>query len=101
MTPDQYWLCKIAEECTEVAQRALKAQQFGLSEIQPGQDLTNLERLADEFRDLLITFDEMMSRIGGFEFQPTDDQRRVRLAKAAKYLELSQTLRQVDPDMEI
>ena len=42
----------IIEECAEVQHRACKALRFGLSEIQPGQDLTNAERLSDEIGDL-------------------------------------------------
>lgn len=42
----------IIEECAEVQHRACKALRFGLSEVQPGQDLTNAERLSDEIGDL-------------------------------------------------
>ena len=52
MTRQQHLLICLAEECAEVAQRASKALRFGLQEIQPGQHLTNAERLADEAIDL-------------------------------------------------
>lgn len=42
----------IIEECAEVQHRACKALRFGLSEVQPGQDLTNAARLSDEIGDL-------------------------------------------------
>ena len=42
----------IIEECAEVQHRACKALRFGLSEVQPGQDLDNAARLSDEIGDL-------------------------------------------------
>jgi hypothetical protein len=40
------------EECAEVAHRASKAMRFGLHEVQHGQDLSNAERLTEEFSQL-------------------------------------------------
>jgi hypothetical protein len=99
MKADQYHLCKIAEECNEVAQRALKAQQFGLGEIQPGQNLNNLERLVGEFHDLFVTFDNFMESCGQAMSTIPDDQfSSDRLTKMRKFLLLSKTLGQVDED---
>src|SRR5687767_9972309 len=42
----------LMEECAEVIVRASKALRFGLDEIQPGQALTNRERLEAELNDL-------------------------------------------------
>jgi hypothetical protein len=42
----------LAEECTEIGQRASKAIRFTAEEVQPGQELTNAERIMYEFRDL-------------------------------------------------
>lgn len=53
MTERQALLCKLAEECCEVAQRATKAMRFGMGEVQPGHAESNYERLLDEFLDLL------------------------------------------------
>ena len=97
MTPDQYHLCKIAEECAEVAQRALKAQQFGLGEVQSGQALNNLERLVLEFHDLAVTFDNFVGLIDGqINLLPNDFKRKQRLEKMDKFLQLSINLNQVD-----
>jgi len=41
----------LIEEAAEVQQRATKALRFGLEEVQPGQELTNAERLAREVGD--------------------------------------------------
>lgn len=53
MNTTEYLLSCLIEECAEVIQRATKAQRFGLEEVQPDQPLTNQERLAAEFVDLL------------------------------------------------
>lgn len=41
------------EECLEAGIRALKAQRFGLDEVQPGQDASNRARLGHEIGDIL------------------------------------------------
>lgn len=43
---------KLAEECSEVAQRCSKQSQFGPDEIQRDQEQTNTERLQGELLDL-------------------------------------------------
>lgn len=48
----EHLLWVLAEECAEVAQRASKAARFGMDEVQPGQALTNEERLWQEMNDL-------------------------------------------------
>ncbi len=52
MTEQEHLLSILAEECGEVAQRAIKALRFGLSEVQPGQSFANAERIRQEFADL-------------------------------------------------
>lgn len=44
----QHLLTKLAEEGAEVAQIALKTQQFGPNEVMPGQPLDNFERCHHE-----------------------------------------------------
>ena len=46
----------LAEECAEVAQRVSKGLRFGLAEIQPGQELTNAQRIMEEMNDLVATY---------------------------------------------
>jgi len=46
-----------AEEACEVGQRISKALRFGLTEVQPGQPLTNAERIVQEFHDLYAMLD--------------------------------------------
>ena len=53
MTREEHLLTILAEECSEVAHRVSKALRFGVEEVQPGQSLTNAERIKVEFVDLL------------------------------------------------
>jgi hypothetical protein len=53
MTRKEHLLLILAEECSEVAHRVSKALRFGVSEIEPGQELTNGCRIAMECDDLI------------------------------------------------
>jgi hypothetical protein len=57
MTLEDLNLVMLMEECAEVAHRASKQLRFGADEIQPGQPLTNRQRLRDELMDLLTVVD--------------------------------------------
>ena len=52
MNRSEYLLACLAEECVEVAHRSIKAQRFGMDEVQPGQSLNNRERILHELNDL-------------------------------------------------
>jgi hypothetical protein len=53
MTRKEHLLTIAAEECNEVAQRISKALRFSLEEVQPGQDMTNAQRILLEYNDLI------------------------------------------------
>lgn len=53
MTRTEHLLSIVAEECSEVAQRATKALRFGLHETQPGQSFSNAVRIMREYYDLV------------------------------------------------
>ena len=57
MTNEQYLLGKLAEEAAELAQIAIKAQQFGIDEVFGGDSnpdkLSNRDRIEAEFNDVL------------------------------------------------
>lgn len=57
MSETEHLLLKLMEECNEVAQRASKAIQFTLSEMEPGSLRTNSERLVGEFIDLIAVWE--------------------------------------------
>jgi hypothetical protein len=53
MNRTQYLLCKVAEEASEVAKAALKAQQFGMESMNRDSGMTNERELMFEMCDLI------------------------------------------------
>ncbi|RKR46263.1 hypothetical protein [Paraburkholderia sp. BL17N1] len=96
MTLNQYFLVKIAEEASEIAQIALKTAHFGLSEIQPGRAETNAERVYGELNDLLAMV-HRLGEVSNGEFwfdigSPDHVAIATKLAKVEHYLAYSQSL---------
>jgi NTP pyrophosphatase (non-canonical NTP hydrolase) len=97
ITYKQFLLLKLAEECTEVAQRALKQMQFGRDEIQLGQELTNGQRLRQELTDLTaVTILLGLEEIPELPLQEYLDQIQRKHVKMKKYFEYSQSLGTVE-----
>ena len=92
MNLEQFYLLKLAEECSEVAQRALKQMLFGKNEIQKDQALTNSMRLRAELNDLLSVIGvlEEMSEIP--HAHDLDEYIKIKRTKLEKYLEYSRDL---------
>lgn len=96
MTLSQYFLIKLAEEAAEVAQIALKAAHFGLSEIQPGRVETNAQRIYGELNDVLAMV-HRLGEISNGEFwfdigSPDHMAIAAKIAKVERYLAYSQSL---------
>jgi len=98
----QWLLCKVAEEAAEVGQRAMKAQQFGVEEVQEGQGKDNLERLRLKVNDLILTYDILLDYLGHNieEFGPTKEELVIRYEKVHEFLQLSKSLNMVTGDFE-
>lgn len=82
MNRTQYLLTILAEECAETAQRATKGIRFGLAECQPGQELTNRQRLEEELGDLMGLAD-MLGLI------PNVEKRAAKPDRVRRYADLS------------
>lgn len=107
MTRQELVLNQLAEECAEVAQRVSKALRFGLDEVQPGQSLTNAERILSELVDLRAVW-LMLTKSGsgetgyGFEcFRCLTKQEEfamleAKMAKVEKFLGFSAARGRVD-----
>lgn len=90
MTRTEHLLSILAEECNEVAQRVSKAMRFGLSEIQPGQEKSNAERIKEEMVDLIAVWG-MLCVSGCTEpIAPMDEPKIIaKQKKVEKFLEYS------------
>ncbi|MDR3736076.1 MAG: hypothetical protein P4L10_11135 [Acidobacteriaceae bacterium] len=96
MTRKQLILVKVAEELGEAAQRALKAAQFGLDEVQPGQDQDNRQRLMGELTDAHAVL-RMLEDEDRYNFtMHFDDAVETKRAKVEKFILLSQSLGMVE-----
>lgn len=97
MTNVQYLLTKLAEECSEVSQMALKCQHFGLHEMQTGLTVTNKQRLHGEINDILGVI-SMLNTECGFEFKENPVAIIQKAEKVSKYREYSKSLGLVEDE---
>lgn len=89
MNRAEHLLTCLAEESAEIAQRTTKALRFGLREVQPGQPLTNDDRLCDELRDLIAVAHILHSEgIIGW-FMPDAGEVHAKLAKIERFMSIS------------
>lgn len=83
MTKTQYLLTKLAEECSEASQAALKCVQFGIDDV--WKSATNIERLMFELNDIigaLFTLrDECDANIGPFPNMAAVDAKKIKILK--------------------
>jgi hypothetical protein len=87
----EHLLTIAGEEAVEVAQRAAKALRFGVGEVQPGQQLSNLQRMNGELCDLLAMF-EMVHAEVGLTFGIDLDAIEAKKVKVEKFLAYSREL---------
>lgn len=86
VTPYQRELLElIAEECAEVVQRATKIMRFGPTEVQPGQELSNVARISREVGDLLEVL-ERAEAAGLIDRAHVATGRMTKRAKLLRYL---------------
>jgi NTP pyrophosphatase (non-canonical NTP hydrolase) len=98
---EQYLLAKLAEECGEVVQMALKSSYFGLDEVRQGQNLTNRQRLNFEIDDLLIIL-TFLKCYGIFSYEDgSPEQALAKKAKVEKFWDLATSRGNVEKRMEI
>lgn len=94
MNLQQFLLTKLAEESSEIAQIALKTQQFGVDEARPGQPRTNAERVYCELDDLLAIV-EMLNE-DGLGYLPNRERIEAKKDKVRRFLQYSVDLGMVD-----
>ena len=97
MTKTQFLLVKLAEEAAELSQIALKTAQFGLHEVKPGQQESNLDRVRSEFRDVVAHATMLDAEVGTDLLARGISQHVSRKAsKVERYLTYSRSLGQVE-----
>jgi hypothetical protein len=83
----QFLLAKVAEECNEIAQAALKAQQFGMEEVYPASGESNERRIKHELDDLQGIL--RMMEVVGFVYEPDENAIAEKQEKVLKFLKYS------------
>lgn len=115
MTKEQFLLLKLAEECQEVAKRAIKQIQFGADQVWKGGEvkdgvapkeagLTNAQRLLNELADLAVIA-QLLGEAEQLPVPPIDDEFEELISKKVeklnKYLAYARSLGQIDGDWTI
>lgn len=94
---NEYLLTCLGEECNEIGQRASKALRFGLAEVQPGQPLSNVERLAAELDDLMGVL-QLLREQGVMDYQPNPARIADKQAKLRAFMGYSESLGTLQAD---
>lgn len=98
MNTEQYLLARVAEEANEVSQRALKAQLFGLDEVQPGQPYNNAARLRQEYADLYACLDALTEYSGYPVDTIQSGEPRAKREKLARFAQIAFEQGQISED---
>lgn len=89
----EHLLTILTEECAEIAQRATKAQRFGLLEVEPGQTANNCARINEEVNDLFAVLEMLHREPGGFGIMTADIKLiMAKKEKVEKFLEYSRSI---------
>lgn len=118
MNRNQFLLMKVAEECAEVSQRAIKSIQYGAEEVQQSSPstnkaaetfLSNRERLSEEVIDLFIML-SLVSEAGEVDAgaiitfedaEAFEARKKAKIEKLNKYLAYSRKLGVIGGDWKI
>lgn len=98
MNRQEHLLTCLAEECTEVGQRVAKALRFTLAEVQPGQPLTNAERIVEEFHDLFAVATILQAEGVLGHVVPTLAQIEAKRQKIERFMAHARANGALDPD---
>lgn len=93
----ELYTIKLAEEASEVAKEALKSLQFGLDTVEPGQALTNRQRLHTEL-DHLLAVVEVLNTDYNLGFTSCPERKTFKKAKLIHYANVSRSCGCLDPE---
>lgn len=97
MNETEHLLVCLSEECDEVGQRAAKALRFSLGEVQPGQGLTNAERIVEELHDLISVATILWMRGVIPDPLPSDVQVSTKADKIERFMALARSSGALQP----
>lgn len=89
MNKQQYYLSKLAEEASELAQVALKCMQFGMDEVNPNTLEKNYEALIKEWNDVLACAILVEGEDPRFEYDENPELLEMKFHKIEKYRKIS------------
>lgn len=94
MTRAEYLLTCLGEEGNEIAQRVCKAIRFGILEVEPGHELTNMQRLKGEYADMLAVMEILQEEaiVSRWAAGELSDLIRAKREKIEHYLAYSRSL---------
>ena len=92
MTREEHLLDILIEECAEVIQRTTKAKRFGLTEVQPEQSLSNLQRIVYELNDIAAVADMLTQ--GSWMDERMIDAKRTKIEHFLEYSKECGTLKE-------
>lgn len=96
MNREQYLLLKLIEELGEAAKNAAKAMQFGGEDKEPGQSLTNFDRLRMELDDVHASVEMLAAESSSpFYYSPSGANIKHKIAKVEYYYSISYELGKV------
>lgn len=100
MTKEQYFLTKLAEEASEVAQMAMKCAQFGRDERYQADGPSNYERLIHEINDFRVIVGLLRGResVTLIDLESYPYNLKAKEAEILKYLKYSQDLGQTQTE---
>lgn len=93
-----YLLICLIEECAEIIQRCCKAIRFGFDEIQPEQNLNNLQRIHGEIVDLNGILKMVDTELGTEFHGMNPDGERSKIAKVKSLMPLSIERGMLEPE---
>ena len=91
MNEVEHLLVILSEEADEVGHRTAKALRFGLHEVQDGQEIANVVRIAEEISDLLGVV-QMLFEKYGVDVRPIPSRIHAKRARVEGYMKYAEKI---------
>lgn len=98
MSVFQHLLVKLASESTELAHAVLKGVEFGVDHTYPGTEITILQKIEEEYNDLLGVVVKLKER--GFPINIREDLLEAKNVKVDKFMDVARVQSVLRPESE-